>query len=61
MRRLWISRINAAVREQGMSYSQFINALNKADVKVNRKILADMAVRDPAAFSQVVEMAKGEL
>ena len=60
MRRLWISRINASVRAQGISYSQFINALNKSDVKINRKILADMAVRDPAAFSQIVEMAKGE-
>ena len=60
MRRIWISRINAAVRAQGISYSQFINALNKAEVELNRKILADMAVRDPVAFSQLVSIAKGE-
>jgi large subunit ribosomal protein L20 len=60
MRRLWISRINAAARAQGLSYSELINGLNRADVKINRKVLADMAVRDPAAFSQVVTLAKGE-
>lgn len=60
MRRLWISRINAATRSQGMSYSQFINGLKRADVEVNRKILADMAVRDPNAFSQFVVVARGE-
>lgn len=60
MRRLWIRRINAAVRAQGLSYSEFMNGLNKAEVRVNRKILADMAVRDPAVFSQLVALAKGE-
>jgi large subunit ribosomal protein L20 len=60
MRRLWISRINAAARAQGLSYSEFINGLNRADIKINRKVLADMAVRDPAAFSEVVTLAKGE-
>jgi len=58
MRRLWITRINAATRAAGLNYSVFINGLNKAGVEVNRKILADMAVRDPIAFSQLVEVAK---
>ena len=60
MRRLWITRINAAARLDGMSYSQFINGLKKAEVEVNRKMLADLAVRDPAAFSRLVAVAKGE-
>ena len=51
MRRLWIGRINAAARAQGLSYSEFMSGLNKAEVRVNRKILADMAVSDPDAFS----------
>jgi len=59
MRRLWIIRINAAARLEGMSYSQFMNGLKKADVEVNRKMLADMAVRDPLAFSQMVAVARG--
>lgn len=54
-RKLWITRINAAVRENGMSYSEFINKLNKADVKLNRKMLAYLAMEDPAAFSHVVK------
>jgi large subunit ribosomal protein L20 len=58
MRRLWICRINAASRADGIPYSEFINGLNKAGVEVNRKMLADMAVRDPMAFSQLVEVAK---
>ena len=58
MRRLWIVRINAAVREQGMSYSRFVNACKKADILVNRKMLADMAVNQPEAFSVIVETAK---
>ena len=61
MRRLWIIRINAAVREQGMSYSRFVNACKKADILVNRKMLADLAVNDPDAFSIVVETAKAAL
>ena len=60
MRRLWISRINAAVRAQGLSYSEFMSGLNKAEVRVNRKILADMAVSDPDVFSQLVVLARGE-
>jgi large subunit ribosomal protein L20 len=57
-RRLWITRINAAVRGEGMSYSTFIDGLNKAGIEVNRKVLADMAVRDPQAFAKVVAAAK---
>jgi len=58
LRRLWILRINAAVRERGMRYSEFIHGLDKANVRLDRKILADMAVRDPEAFGQVVELAR---
>lgn len=57
-RRLWIVRINAATRANGMSYSTFINGLKKANVNVNRKMLADMAVNDAAGFAQLVELAK---
>ena len=57
-RRLWIVRINAAARLSGMSYSTFINGLKKANVEVNRKMLADLAVNDAAAFAQLVELAK---
>ena len=57
-RRLWIVRINAAARLSGMSYSTFINGLKKANVNVNRKMLADMAVNDAAGFVQLVELAK---
>ena len=60
-RRLWISRINAATRANGMSYSQFIHGLKQADVQLDRKVLADLAVREPAAFTQVVEVAKEAL
>lgn len=56
-RRLWISRINAAAREHGMSYSRFINGLKNAGVEVDRKILAELAVHDPEAFAQLVEVA----
>ncbi|MDY6835961.1 MAG: 50S ribosomal protein L20 [Chloroflexota bacterium] len=58
MRRLWIARINAAARAEGLPYSKFIYGLNGAGVTVNRKILADMAVRDPDAFSKMVALAK---
>ena len=58
MRRLWIVRINAAVRERGMSYSRFVNACKKANIIVNRKMLADLAVKDPEAFSVVFEAAQ---
>jgi large subunit ribosomal protein L20 len=59
MRRLWITRINAAARENGMTYSRLIEGLSKAGVAVDRKILADLAVRDAAAFSKFVEVARG--
>ena len=58
MRRLWITRINAAARQQGLSYSQFIHGLSLAGVAVDRKILADLAVRDPNAFAQLATTAK---
>ena len=61
MRRLWIIRINAAVRAQGMSYSRFVNACKKANILVNRKMLADLAVNEPEAFAVVVETAKNAL
>ena len=57
-RGLWIQRINAAVREQGLIYSQFINGLKLANIGLDRKVLADLAVREPAAFNQVVEKVK---
>jgi large subunit ribosomal protein L20 len=56
-RRLWITRINAAAREHGLSYSRFMSGLKKAGVDINRKILAEMAVNDSAAFSKLAEMA----
>jgi len=60
-RQLWIIRINAAARLSGLSYSQFINGLNKAGVELNRKVLADIAVRDPEGFAQIAEIAKAAL
>ena len=60
-RRLWIARINAAARLHGLSYSQLMKGLSRADIAVNRKILADLAVRDPGAFASVVEEAKSHL
>ncbi len=60
-RRLWITRLNAAVRENGMSYSNFIAGLKKAEVALDRKIMADLALNDPAAFKQLVEVAKANL
>ncbi len=57
-RRLWITRINAAARINGLSYNKFINALKTANIEVNRKMLADMAVNDPNGFAQLVEMVK---
>ena len=59
-RKLWILRINAAARENGLSYSRLMDGFNKAGIDLDRKILAEMAVNDPAAFSQVVSMAKQE-
>ena len=55
-RRLWIIRINAAARENGLSYSQFMGGLHKAGIDLDRKVLADMAVNDPAGFSKVASM-----
>ncbi|MCU0269422.1 MAG: 50S ribosomal protein L20 [Acidimicrobiales bacterium] len=56
-RKLWIQRINAACRENGISYSRFIAGLKAADIEVDRKVLADLAVTDPAAFAKLVEAA----
>ena len=60
-RRLWIARINAAARINGISYSQLIHGLDKAGVEINRKMLAELAVRDPGAFTAVVEQARSHL
>ncbi|MEX0658805.1 MAG: 50S ribosomal protein L20 [Egibacteraceae bacterium] len=60
-RKLWIQRINAAARNEGLSYSRFINGLKRAEVEVDRKVLADLAVRDPKAFAELVAVAKGAL
>ena len=57
-RALWITRINAGCRQNDISYSRFVSGLKKANVTLNRKVLADMAVREPAAFAQLVEVAK---
>jgi large subunit ribosomal protein L20 len=59
MRRLWIERINAASRQHGLPYGRFIAGLKAAGVEVDRKMLADMAVREPAAFAAMVDTAKG--
>ncbi|MEE8722607.1 MAG: 50S ribosomal protein L20 [Eggerthellaceae bacterium] len=61
IRRLWITRINAGARQNGMSYSVFMNGLNKAGVELDRKVLSDMAINDPAAFSKLVEVARKAL
>jgi large subunit ribosomal protein L20 len=58
LRQLWIVRINAAARLGGLSYSRFIDGLNRAGVAINRKMLSELAVNDPAAFSKLVEIAK---
>jgi len=60
MRRLWISRVNAASRAQGLTYSQFMDGLKRAGVEINRKLLADMVVREPEAFANLVTIAKGK-
>jgi large subunit ribosomal protein L20 len=60
MRRLWILRINAACRARGITYSQFIDGLNKSGIEINRKMLADMAVREPENFSSLAAMAGGK-
>lgn len=60
-RRLWISRINAATRMNGMSYSKFISGLKKANVQINRKMLSEMAIFDAEGFKQLVELAKANI
>ena len=60
-RGLWIARINAAVRELGMTYSVFMNGLKKAEIEIDRKVLADLAVYDKAAFGKIAEQAKASL
>jgi large subunit ribosomal protein L20 len=61
MRRLWIIRINAASRAQGLNYSQFIQGLKKAGVTINRKVLADMAIKEPEALANLVTLAKEQV
>ncbi len=58
MRRLWISRINAAARAYGVSYNQFMNGLRRSSIELNRKLLADMAVREPDSFAQLVRLGQ---
>src|SRR5436190_16518549 len=60
-RKLWIARINAACRAQGVTYSRFINGLSKAGIEVDRKVMADLAVNDPAGFSVLVQQAQQAL
>jgi large subunit ribosomal protein L20 len=60
-RALWIARINAAARELGMTYSTFINGLSKAAIDIDRKVLADLAVHDKAAFAKIADQAKASL
>jgi len=61
LRRLWIARINAAARQNGLSYSRFVHGLKQAGVELNRKVLADIAVRDADTFAHLAEVAKGAL
>ena len=60
MRALWITRIGTAVRQLGLSYSKFMAGLKKAKIGIDRKILADLSVKDPAAFGEIVKLARGE-
>jgi len=60
-RRLWIIRINAAVRQHGLRYSEFINGLNKASIELDRKMLSEIAIHDPAGFEVIVEQVKTAL
>jgi len=61
MRRLWISRVNAASRANGLTYGQFMDGLKKSGIEINRKMLADMAVMEPEAFANLVTLAKGKV
>lgn len=60
-RKLWIARINAGVRMHGLSYSRFINGLKLANIEINRKMLSEMAIHDPAGFAKICELAKSKL
>lgn len=60
-RQLWVTRLSAAVRQRGLTYSHFINALKKANILLDRKVLSDMAIKDPAGFDQLVALAKQQL
>ena len=60
MRRLWISRVNAGSRAHGLTYSQFMDGLKKSGIEINRKMLADMAVREPESFANLVAIVKGK-
>jgi large subunit ribosomal protein L20 len=60
MRRLWILRVSAASRAHGLTYSQFIDGLRKSGIKINRKMLADMALREPETFTNLVTMVRGK-
>lgn len=60
-RKLWIVRINAAARDNGLSYSRFINGLKLAEIEIDRKVLSELAVHDPAAFSELAEIAKKQI
>lgn len=61
VRQMWIVRLNAATREEGMTYSTFINGLKKANILLNRKMLSEIAIKDPASFKRLVELAKASL
>ena len=61
IRSLWIQRLNAAVRELGITYSRFIDGLNRAGIEMDRKVLSDLAIREPATFAVIVEKAKAAL
>jgi len=61
MRRLWIARVNAASRAQGLTYAQFMNGLKESGISLNRKVLADMAVREPESFANLITIAKGTI
>lgn len=61
MRSLWIMRLNASVREHGLNYSKFISGLKKANIELNRKMLSEIAIKDPKSFNELVEIAKKNL
>jgi len=61
MRRLWISRVNAGSRANGLTYGQFMDGLKKSGIEINRKMLADMVIREPKAFANLVTLAKGKV